>query len=844
MRICPRLLAVLSGVAANRRKPWIIPACALALSSLGLSAPARAQVCTPLDAAGNVTCSAGTYNSNINVNTDNGLGGSPINLTLQPGVIVLSPGGNAVNIANTGGVTTGAADLTINADGVTIKNTANPTTDNNTGLRIQSSGAAIIDATNTTIDVSGTSSTWAILDFAQPNGTGQPLDASVTWNGPHLITLGGVESGAIQADNRGIGDATIVASGDVTVSPNAGVGTTQYGLLAHAGDPSFGPSGAGNASVTYNSGTLNVSAVRPRGILAWVDGNGSATVNTAAGTVINVSGSQFGGPGVYVFSSTATAAQGNALTANVASKITSSGPASTDASNLPVGIRANNSGTDAPISVNYTGPGITTMGGNGVGILAQSGSGTINIDSSGPITTNGSGADGIFAQSGSTTSVAVGPGGDIGVTTSGAGAISTLGDGSSGIRANSTTGTVQVNASGAISTQGAESQGIWANSATGTVQVDATNVSTHGEFSAAINATGGGDVTVNIPSGGSIMGGWQADLTSVGPTDGLPAAGIILNSTGGTATLTNDGSIGALSDLAVATGPQINPLINPPISSSPTSIINNGTITGFVQLGSGDNSILNNRTFDLRDFADTNGDGTRDTVRVVTADFGSGPSNIFNNIGTLALPAVTGATKLDNSGQYLPLDNPNNTMTLNGPLQGQLLGVATFTNSGTINLQSNPVPGDVLMITGGQKAGAAGPGTYVSNGGTLMLDTVLNEGGAATLSDTLVVDGTSVGPKGATKTDIVNARPGEGALTEGDGILVVEVLDPNRSAPNAFTLANPVEDGPFDYMLFHGGVGGDNPGGGLSGAVAARTELHTGASGADHLAAYRVQRGQ
>src|SRR5215472_1070637 len=38
------------------------------------------------------------------------------------------------------------------------------------------------------------------------------------------------------------------------------------------------------------------------------------------------------------------------------------------------------------------------------------------------------------------------------------------------------------------------------------------------------------------------------------------------------------------------------------------------------------------------------------------------------------------------------------------------------------------------------------------------------------------------------------------------------VLDPNRSAAGAFTLANDVEAGPFDYMLFHGGVGGDNPG--------------------------------
>ena len=311
-----------------------------------------------------------------------------------------------------------------------------------------------------------------------------------------------------------------MASGDITVTANAGLGTTQYGLLAHAGDPTIsGVLGAGNASVTYNSGTLNVSAVRPRGILAWVDGNGSATVNTAAGTVINVSGTQFGGPGVYLFAS-GTATAPNTLTANVASQITSVGPATTDPSNLPVGIRANNSGTNAPIFVNYTGPGITVEGGNGVGILAQSGSGSINVTSTGPIKTTG-------------------------------------------------------------------------------------------EFSSGIVAITGGNVAVNIASGVSVMGGWQADLTGGSGPFGLPAAGVILNSTGGTATLTNNGIIGALSDRAVA--------------GDPAQVINNGTITGFVQFTGGDNSILNNGTFNLRHFADTNGDGVRDTLRVAIADLGDRP---------------------------------------------------------------------------------------------------------------------------------------------------------------------------------------------------------------------------
>ena len=283
------------------------------------------------------------------------------------------------------------------------------------------------------------------------------------------------------------------------------------------------------------------------------------------------------------------------------------------------------------------------------------------------------------------------------------------------------------------------------------------------------------------------MGGWQADLDRCRLEHAgfaLPAAGVILSSAGGTATLTNDGSIGALSDRAVAGDPQ------------DTSIINNGTITGFVQFTGGDNSILNNGTFNLRHFADTNGDGVRDTLRVAIADLGAGANNSFTNNGTLALPAVTGATTLDSTGQYLPLGNTNNTMALGGPLQGHLIGVATFTNSGTIDLQSNPAAGDVLVITGARQAGGArhrgvGPGTYISNGGTLKLDTVLNRGGpATTISDTLVVDGTSVGPNGATKTVIRNAG-GEGALTVGDGILVVEVKDPNRSAAGAFALANP-----------------------------------------------------
>jgi outer membrane autotransporter protein len=314
------------------------------------------------------------------------------------------------------------------------------------------------------------------------------------------------------------------------------------------------------------------------------------------------------------------------------------------------------------------------------------------------------------------------------------------------------------------------------------------NVTASGELSHGIfaNASASGDAYVETSS--AVLGGW-----------GAGAAGIRLNGLNGFARVDAGSTVGALSDLAISgTTTGVGGTIQ---------IENAGTVTGFVQFGGGDNSIINNGTFNLRHFADTNGDGVRDTLRVAIADLGIGLSNSFTNNGTLALPAVTGATTLDSTGQYLPLGNPNNAMALNGPLQGHLIGVGgtTFTNSGTIDLQSNPVAGDVLVITGARQAGVAGPGTFVSNGGALRLDTVLNEGGAATRSDTLVVDGTLVGT-GATNMAIRNAGGG-GALTVSDGILVVEVKDPARSAPGAFRLnGGLISIGAFDYFLFRGGV--------------------------------------
>src|SRR6185437_15985279 len=121
------------------------------------------------------------------------------------------------------------------------------------------------------------------------------------------------------------------------------------------------------------------------------------------------------------------------------------------------------------------------------------------------------------------------------------------------------------------------------------------------------------------------------------------------------------------------------------------------------------------------------------------------------------------------------------------------------------DMQANPAAGDVLLISAGHAPGANGGGTFVSNGGRLLIDTVLDQGGPTSRSDVLVVDNATLGAGGATKILVHNAG-GAGALTTGDGILVVKAAGNGATAPGAFALGNAVAEGPYEYLLFHGGL--------------------------------------
>lgn len=343
--------------------------------------------------------------------------------------------------------------------------------------------------------------------------------------------------------------------------------------------------------------------------------------------------------------------------------------------------------------------------------------------------------------------------------------------------------------------------------------VNATDVLTMGEFGTAISATAGGNVAINVASGGSVIGGWQADLTGVGTVSLLPAAGVVLNSTNGTATLTNNGTIGALSDRAVRGGP------------GAVTIINNGNITGFVTLGAGD-SLFRNLTptsFDLRHFADTDGDGIRDTKRVAISDFGAGNDTFLNEPkGVVRLAPVAGAAAPDPTGYYVPttgidsrqLEASFYDFNREGLLQGQLVNLETFDNAGVIDLRGS-VTGNTLVITGNPAAGGTpGTGVFVANGGQLLVNTVLNDGvplGGQTksYSDMLIVDSTRLGSGGPTAIAITLDPASAGALTLGNGIEIVEVRNKAASAPSVFALGARAASGAYEYTLHHNGVGGD-----------------------------------
>ena len=95
---------------------------------------------------------------------------------------------------------------------------------------------------------------------------------------------------------------------------------------------------------------------------------------------------------------------------------------------------------------------------------------------------------------------------------------------------------------------------------------------------------------------------------------------------------------------------------------------------------------------------------------------------------------------------------------------------------------------------------------FVGNGGLLGLNTFL--GSDPSPSDRLVINGGNAG--GNALLRIANTT-GAGALTTGNGILVVDTINSGTTNPGTFALSGPVAAGPFEYTLFRSSVDASNP---------------------------------
>jgi hypothetical protein len=410
---------VRSRVTANWLK-FGITLCALVILLLGVSEPTLAQTCSPvaigesLTAGSPSTTCAGNFN-NTNINFGGPTTPLPplLTLTLQPGVVVNSSGGaGAVNLAN---VTSPISPAAPGVSGMILANDVNITLNNPAGthqsaLRTQVSGSSTIgtaaNPVSGIIDVTGGASTNAIFSQVFASVAGET--SSVNYDGPTtpgvtaINATGGMNSSVIQAcANAGCGFGMAYADAGVTPPDGNAIinatgnltgvfgGISGFGLDAVAG-------GNGTATVTYNGGTINLTGGGfSSGIFA---SGGAAIITTLSGTTVILNLTSTGSAGIEAF------AGSGATLANVASTIEVTGPATPPVSDLrfqPTGIRLqSNAGGSA--EVNYTGPGITVRGGGGQGISAISRTGSVTVNASGPInvTADSSDAIGILADSG------------------------------------------------------------------------------------------------------------------------------------------------------------------------------------------------------------------------------------------------------------------------------------------------------------------------------------------------------------------------------------------------------------------------------------------------------------
>ena len=690
------------------------------------------------------------------------------------------------------------------------------------------------------------------------------------WNGLKLISEGltlktkhdkdnvsgikiATSKGRVRNEHFG-GDMTLIwKSGKITTGDSANIGNTS---VKKAGRHSDGlrveNTGAGPTSLYFYGGTVLVYGYNSKGIHGWQrlwnkkgETNGGDVTVTFSGAESSITTHGKYGDGILGKNNTGI---GNT------SVIASDGTIETNGISSP-GVRGQNDGKgqnpEGDVEVQTDKLTVTTKGDGSAGVVAQtgadalhhlsdfpSGNATVNFKN-GSINTLGNRTSSSLIKGGAHGILALTTGSGIASVTQNGGDISTIGDDSHGIFSlalssdKDNAAYVKQETDSTVKTSGVDSYGLSVLAAGGTAKVEqlaGAKISNTGKGADGISAIGKNGVDITVA--GSITGG-RFGGQNVIANKGHHGVGIHvatgkftalspLEFTSNTKTIAINigeaGVVNALSDKAID------------VDGGTATITNEGTIIGTVSTWNQNDIFTNNAKWEIRNF-EVSSDATnpdaikRDTESVAVADFGEGDDTFVNKRNATVQLKTAGSQSegtLNHStvvtNKYFPDDdNPSFTTQQRsireaGVEQAHIVNLERFENAGTITMAdmdtggTNPVAGDVMVITSSDGAATPGTSLFISNGGELHIDTVLDDG-EHDVTDVLVVDSVKLSNE-STALVVNNADPDKGASTDincngepddGEGILVIYVR--GNSDTDAFVLKNKLITGDWEYKL-------------------------------------------
>lgn len=577
--------------------------------------------------------------------------------------------------------------------------------------------------------------------------------------------------GQVQVDGGSITTLDNSVSGLVADGTGSGISMTG-GQITTQGLLSNGVLAADNGTVTLNGSSIATNGSFSTGVLARFGGSvemaGSNTVAATAGGLVAM-----GSPAVI------DATQSTHLAVTVGG-VASDGILMSDGGLVRLPSSANNSTTV-----------ITMTGDNGTGISVVNtsagaiGSGiTVNLDG----TVSGTG---LFAATSSNVTVGnllvQGAGGTAGVISQG-GSNVTLNGPSSITISGGTGNSFSAHAGGVIThVNGVSSAGLFATD--GSITGTDTSILVTSQFAAGAAAISNGSIaltggsitaTGNESSGVVSSSGATVTLNAVPvTTTGTDAVALevdgrghltVMNSAvsaqgaGASFGLLATGGTAANPDVVTISGGSLRSLQSTAIEAETSAL--NVSLSNGVQVIGGGGLALN--------------------------AIGSSTVNLLADSSSLTGAMLTDATSISN-------------VTLQNGTIWNMTGssnVTSLTNNDSLVAYSPPT-GDPTLLSSYKTLTAM---NYLGQGGTLGLNTFLGADGSP--SDRLVINGGTA--TGASLLRIANAG-GAGALTTGNGILVVDTMNGGATAAGAFALAARVDAGPYEYTLFRSSVDATNP---------------------------------